>query len=486
MKRKWNRLLVISVLIVSMVLSGCGGDGPLTAEESETSSSNMTVLSDDTAELSETEAIIPEVAKGTLRACVLFDSYFHNSGYHFQTDRYFFELKHLGQSVENESYVLTVTDFATKQQSALCSVEGCTHDDETCPAFVKGGASILEADGKLLLIRRAEAVYDDNFAEGVTEVERMIPGSITMMDLDGGNPRKLVEEFDDFETDWFTDDSHLYGVRVTPAPEGGDPDYDKKRHLFRMSLETGEMVDLLELSLYECFPIGVFDGKILLRNMSYPKPNRGLEEAEWEVNQKAGRYQFMTVDPATGANHLLEKDLSVWDDNGAYWGDGHFYYTKSHSTEKVADYTPDLYRLDLSTLNVETIISGEENHVYHVDYIFDSKIIYSYSEFKIANDILDYVDEGTSWLDLTTGESQPSTLYFDYEYEMFGSMEPVHEMVYPLADAGDYYLVNSNVQQVNTVTGAGFSSTLVVYQRSLILKTDYWAGQANYIPITVL
>lgn len=487
MNRKWKILLSVCCLVLCMVLTGCNADDPPDTEPGTVSSDSLTALPGDEGVPDEAKPSLPGTEKGALRACVLGESHTLYSGYHFQTDRLFFELKHLDDPSRPESYVLTVTDFATRQQLALCSADGCMHDSAACSAFVEGRASIFEANGQLVLIRRAETVYDESIVEGPAVIERVIPGSITMMDFDGGNPRVLVEAFENFENDWFTDDSYLYGVRVTPAPEGGDPEYDRKRHLFRIHLETAETEDLSELALFECFPIGVLDDKILMRNMSYPKNGRSLEQAEWEENLMAGRYQFLTIDPATGVGQLLEKDLSAWYDNGAYWGDGDFYFTKVQKTEKYPGYTPDLYRLDLRTLDIQTAIAGKENHVYHVEHIFGSKIIFTDTEFTIEDGSLEYVNGDTYyWFDKGTGETQQMRLYYEYEYNLEDMIVSVHDMVVPLADAGDYYLVNSDVLQVNTATSEGSNTAITIYQRSLILKSDFWVGQANYIPITVV
>lgn len=101
------------------------------------------------------------------------------------------------------------------------------------------------------------------------------------------------------------------------------------------------------------------------------------------------------------------------------------------------------------------------------------------------NDLNDYNEatgagaavEESTWVDLATGQQIPFTLTCTEEYPLDDGERVVHEyFVTPIADAGDYFLVPTGARQVDENRWEA--------ERALILKEDYWAGKANYIPIT--
>ena len=224
-------------------------------------------------------------------------------------------------------------------------------------------------------------------------------------------------------------------------------------------------------------PAGIFNGKILLTDNTTPLYNPSFSDEEWLALNKAARIRFLALNLATGDLETLEKDFSAWSESGHYVTDG-FYYFHRYAEEDVYHHESNLYEWNLNTQKETAVAEDLKNHVILFEFLLDGKVIYKKNEVILSpNGTVDVKYHGFYWCDTATGETEEMGLYREVAWETEDSDVSYKELVRPLADAGEYYLVVSNT----TMSEEGLFE-----QKSLILKEDYWARKANYIPITML
>ena len=101
----------------------------------------------------------------------------------------------------------TKIDFATAQQEILCNADGCTHTDETCPAFMAADDDDLSQYYTGGLVAAGDRLYWF-INGGVSPVNVRVDVSA----LDGSDRRTIVENSSIFQLDsmCFTDGDALY------------------------------------------------------------------------------------------------------------------------------------------------------------------------------------------------------------------------------------------------------------------------------------
>ena len=513
-KSRERKSLKFALLAMAACLAftGCTGSGLPVKEEDNTQKTSVAALAleGEKAEEKTEEVVLQEETdkgsdreKGKLRSVSALEYMNYNISA-FQTEEGYYSAEILkSKEMYGDQAVchqLVYTDFATRQKKVLCTKDGCSHDNVECSAYfesVMGPSRIFEAGGKIVVIRPYEERYsslvseDAEYPEPV--LEEVYPGSVSVMDMDGGNARVIKDSIKDFESFWLTDDSYIYGTRYDveeiAAEEGveGSMSYEErtKGYLISINLETGETKDLMDLPSVECFPVGELDGDILMLDTVYPED---IPKDNWEERYEGSTSTYIKVDTETGKSETVASGLSRFFQVGRYAGDGEVYFSRGNPLDGAADKVG-IYKVNLKTLEEELVFRGDENCLYGIESMNDEEMILWYEEYESL-----YNEKGQlSWIDIglekeiesygyvrvdrKTGEQQKASLLLEYEIKYGEETEINREFVMPLADAGDYYLVDCS---------AAMDGILILKQQALILKTDFWAGNANYIPVTVV
>lgn len=472
MKKRFSCLLL--ALLLTALLAACGN--------TQTPSS-----SSDGSPLQTSAAVEPMHPTGQLRAYGAEGSYGAHWSNFLTTRQGFYEI-----SDEN---IVTLTNYITRQYGILCSEEGCTHNNESCPAILpspSGRYSLLEAAGKLVLVNRGYQEYTYS-EEGPYNGATYLPAIIYTMDYDLKNRTPLCTLGDQevLEGGWITDDEYLYGIR-TRYPEditAEDMEYIKTRTIIKINLATGEISDLCELDPREEFFVGVLGNEILTRCIEYPTDNSTLMGEEnhdaWDKNMQQSRMAHYTINPATGARTRLPKDYRNIGFGGSVLDGEYFYYncvedfTWNQGIDSIGPTPQPIYKVHLPTGETTIIYDGAESHDVNTGYIWDGKLFISVTDYSNYDrrsgegELREYY----YWQDLATGERAEPGLYYTTPSEMSPDGERTN-LIIPMADAGEYFLVITGSRRVNENSW--------VSDRALILKEDYWANKENYIPITNL
>ena len=106
-----------------------------------------------------------------------------------------------------DTLLATKIDFATAQQQVLCSIDGCTHTDASCPAFMAANDDALSQYYTGGLVAAGDRLYWF-INGGVSPVNVRVDVSA----LDGSDRRTIVENSSIFQLDsmCFTDGDALY------------------------------------------------------------------------------------------------------------------------------------------------------------------------------------------------------------------------------------------------------------------------------------
>lgn len=150
--------------------------------------------------------------------------------------------------------LLSYLDYSTMTESPLCTLPGCTHNSDSCPAFYPLDGEtrpfgVLVAGDHLLVIQPRA-------------IEGTVP-HIELLDLDGSRQGCLARFSENqilpevLDTSYYTDGENLYFELLTSEPEGGR----RTSSLMELSLSDGSVRTLYEISdtIVHMEPIASFD-----------------------------------------------------------------------------------------------------------------------------------------------------------------------------------------------------------------------------------
>ena len=221
------------------------------------------------------------------------------------------------------------TDYATATRRVLCSVPGCTHDSESCPAWLPGrGTSVaLFAVGDTIYAyhgvptMRYQGSWDDYYAEsvaprlaqppeelaGMTEeeivafyrnryAEASAPAGFYVIEGDGASRRNIQASQDLINvTVGWCDGTALYGYALSEPPVGNSTGY-------RISLADGAVTTF---ALQQQEQILGAQGHNLLTSRTVtaaPLPDYNAEGWDaYDAVLQTATVEYDWLDPATGA-----------------------------------------------------------------------------------------------------------------------------------------------------------------------------------------
>ena len=222
-----------------------------------------------------------------------------------------------------EDWLIVCTDYETRVQAPLCSVPGCTHTDDSCPAFLRSRSSMENfyigiVNGQLYVLHD----YWNELAQR-SDADNKPTVWLETAALDGSGRTRLTELPPEWQlTDAFllTDGTAFYG-------QYGDQT-DMGNHGIRVELESGD---------YTTFSFGLDDEESLIgslgsqfllsrwNNMFPPLAYPDVIAAQERYNLSSFSYSFFSsrkmilLDPAAGTRRSLNETLLAFmDDDNAY------------------------------------------------------------------------------------------------------------------------------------------------------------------------
>ena len=263
---------VFSLALAALLLAGC------TAAPTDSSASFSAVTAEtSTAQEAESTAATP-VPAAVLRPLWLGDE----------------KAYYMDEMVTGELIRYRVADLVNHVTEVPCEVEGCAHDNESCPAVFRRG----ECDRVFVLDEDTLVYFGNNAYPETTDSQ------VVFMDRQCQNPRTVATVTDatfsalgyDNSTSPYTDGTYLYCLGY----HGG---YGGQTALFRIDPTTGETVDLLEnVDVPIDLLLGAVDSKFVLiqfEQETSPDNSEGFTSAETQ------RIMHWLFDPAAGALQQL-------------------------------------------------------------------------------------------------------------------------------------------------------------------------------------
>lgn len=218
-----------------------------------------------------------------------------------------------------EDWLIVRTDFETRVQAPLCGVPGCTHTDDSCPAFLRSRSSMENfyvgiVNGQLYVLH--------NFwweLIGRSNAESKPTVWLEAAALDGSGRTRLTElppEWQLLDAFLLTDGAALYGQYVDWT--------DSSMHGIRVELESGN---------YTTFSFGLdgseelagaLDGQFILSRSNEAFPTLAYPDiiAHQERYSIPNYYSYVRLsrkvvllDPATGTRRSLNETLMPFVDD---------------------------------------------------------------------------------------------------------------------------------------------------------------------------
>lgn len=213
-----------------------------------------------------------------------------------------------------EDWLIMRTDFETRVQTPLCSVPGCTHKDDSCPAFLRSRSSMEEflvgiVNGRLYVLHNYwwELIGRSNADTGKPIVW------LEEAALDGSGRTRLMELPPEWHlSDEFslTDGTALYGQYLDWS--------DSSRHGIRVELGSGEYTTFSFGLDDDEELIGALDNQFILSRSNEMFPTLAYPD----VIASQERYnipnyfsyvrltrEMVLLDPATGTRRELTESL---------------------------------------------------------------------------------------------------------------------------------------------------------------------------------
>ena len=242
--------------------------------------------------------------------------------------------------------LVTKIDYAAAEQRVLCSVSGCTHDSDACPAYVPGygQSAFLFTAGDTVYVyhgvpaMRSQGSWEEYYAQsvephleewqastGMTEeelvafyrglyAERSAPAGLYVIERKGASRRDVTcsQDLTNIVLGW-CDGMALYGY-------DGELLYDDAATGYRVSLADGS-VTTFPLQPYE-WVMGAWENRLLTCRVLTEMPLPDLADS-WDVYSAVlqnAMVEYDWLDPATGErSKILERPY-----DGSTYGNGDF------------------------------------------------------------------------------------------------------------------------------------------------------------------
>ena len=410
--------IVCFVLIFIICLGGCNSASSSKITDTSASSKYETDLSNST----------PIV--------LIRDEFTHNTGMGNGVGYY--------SLLQNEDMTTNILymDYKTKEQVYLCERPECLHNDSTCNSWlgtVYGGANIFVVDNTLLIVQWGSA----NLANDYGEIA--LPTFYTA-NLDGSDRKMCIrlDATEQLEGGLAYSGRNLYFVINNLSVGDG---LEGVSSLVCVNLDTKEEHVIYDFDR-SAYLQSAFDNYLVIKTLSSIKWEEIEDETDLESASNSIEMSALVID----RNGNLVNEVS-WKNGNAI---GRCFNDK-------------LYQLNLSTKMLKEIflLDGKEKEICTVDFEFakDSITInQKTNNFLIIQTINETTFDHYA-VNCETGE----IISLPLKYKERNLLIPVE-----IWDEYDnyYYVCGNSID-----SGRGFSYP----QNALILKSDFWSGNGNYI-----
>ncbi len=257
---------IISVLAAAMILSLCACDKADNGSESlgESSlSTSSTSSTEQSAPIGGESTDVPDVPAAGADPIMLTKNVTSNFDWEhaYETDDGVYYIKRAQKSgVGTVGYIMYI-DYATGQETYLCSDSSCDHNSERCSSYLNNheffnnrDVRLFEYDGSLYYLSIDTPEYEDHMQINGTPYENPRDPSLYRMGLDGTN-RELVYTFDrenSVETFAAGDGNALWFFVKTPTVDYNE---ERKTYFFGVKNPTLIKLDLSSRSIVEQIPL---------------------------------------------------------------------------------------------------------------------------------------------------------------------------------------------------------------------------------------
>ena len=354
MKRPYCIMLALALAASLAACGGPDGNAPSATAAPEAAATAETAPAEETAAPAEETAALPAVA-GELYPILPAD----DTHMWFNTGTRGYQMKW-----ENDHGLVMVIDYDTAEQRVLCSVPGCTHDAEPCPAYFPGvrqNCQLFVAGEEVYLYKRWEGEYlpdtweeyeqsmqlpqgtqpqdaEEEMAFRRAYYEQAVKPAGLMVVAADGSAKRYVELSQNLGVDsWlrWCDGAALYGSEMQA---GG------KAVGYRVSLADGS-VTTFALQPYE-WVTGAEGNRLLTRRIvtqtPLPDPTIGENQEAYQAVLQTAVVEYDWLDPATGERSKILERPHDGSTNGSrdFYGlwDGKLYFEEQTSASEGGPY----------------------------------------------------------------------------------------------------------------------------------------------------
>ena len=473
MRKKGN--VLVCLIVVFAVLTGCGKDSPKETGESREQAKAIQ------AEKNQ-KAIVSHQEKGELKMLTdhsLHASYGTEQGWYYFNDQYDIE------EDDDRLPAIMYVDYKTGRGMYLCNKVNCKHKSYDCNAVLPKemeGEKVLFGQEEYLYIATSEYDSSGSMSSGqmfigegengepqAQEKEPCIP-AIYRMKLDGTEREKVMdlESGTVLEGVFLGDGYNLYTIRKKVKSESKGADtyntgYDK--FLVKVDMKNKKTEKVLELDEEETI-LGCAERKVVTGTRDYGKKVTTEEKHRDDDLYKQADYVIKSIDLDSGESVTL-KTLKEKNIHGEKVVGNNIYISKDKSNK----------------IEVINCITGQTKIIKTAEPLSVDEVI----QDKEGTDILycvgydSYADDDKGWdyylLNTKTGKITNGKLKNNEN-------TPV-EIV---AQTSDKLLVNSNYKNVTEyVPWVGVNQTVIgEMEYSLISKENYINNKADYKKIKMI
>lgn len=358
-----KRIAVILSLLVMVSLAGCSGSG---TSESTTSQDDQTAAEEGVS----SQGFDYDAALSTMDAYTE-GATLDTSPVDVQIHNYVGASDDMLVGTVDDEPVLAYYDFDLEQWIPFCSNSSCSHDSESCNAWLgSGGYGGFMQEGDFIYYFAAENNYKNLYLMRF-DIQSQQYSKVCELTFDVD-----VLIIDTMSTGYYID-GEVYFIQSMWA-EDGDSSITCY-YLMEMELDTGEVKHCIELPQGGMGFYGVYDNKVLLSSNEFTDDDVLTEDEYYEIYGGEGDYYeytldkennivFMTLDLDTeeyttiaSFDALSEVDYPVpWDMYGSY-----FFYAKENT----------VYACSIETGEAQILFSGTKDNVY-IESVIDDCIFY--------------------------------------------------------------------------------------------------------------
>ncbi len=415
-------------------------------------------------------------------------------------------------------------DFETRSDLTLCARPECTHDNETCNAFLGvDSPSFNVFNDKLYLLHMGTPVGKSN------SVYELTPPEITMRDLSGENEQTVVTfDMDAILSSAAVSSEHVYALvtyREESTNEQGHSIMVETSVIEKISIATGEKEVVFESKYNQTFmpdtnPDSLNYGKgtsamsgvmmpymeeivgdsILFSQIVITEEITGDETSdEYDRKFNSMTKVYMLYNTLTGETKEIYEINSR---ENVYVLESAMYETEYSFYEGTIENKFMVHRIDYNTgqresFDLAPIFSELEQEGDAGSYLgilkdINGELIVYYNRdytVKLDNGQDQYMTDRDIYIvNLENVSARPITLSYLSLHPGASAEHAYENTIVPITQYGDYFLVqtaqNFSVLTVQAQDGSVYEAYNDERVLSLILKEDYFNNVPNYIPLT--